>query len=362
MPRARRAGPGLARLFPRPGRAGDAWQAAPGPRGLGRAAARRDDCALRPPPAWCARRPRPAAPPPAQRTRPRAATCRSQPADSRKKRARSSSAPVTATNSLSASCRSAAIFALCAARSAPPAAAQPQPRSRVPPTGRPGPALRRPPAGPAPCGASRKVLRAGNSPAPRPLAAAARTCSPRTGLEARRRMSRGAGLHAFVEHEISQGLRFTIIHWLIPSFYSLIDSFIHLLVSVFTEYPGALPGLGIGRSKTKSLPSGPHSREIDLEQQVIPCSQRFVPPHLTPPTRHNLMACKTHVKRASLSVSSPRLSTKFLCFRHTPFSLLSRCARCAFSSEPCHPRLPFPGTLFLCWCARCSPTFFRLLR
>lgn len=139
------------------------------------------------------------------------------------------------------------------------------------------------------------------------------------------------------------------------------DSFIHLLVSVFTDYPGALPGLGIGRNKTKSLPSGPHSREIDLEQQVILRSQRFVPPHLTPPTRHNLMACKTHVKRVSLSVSSPRLSTKFLGFRHTPFLLLSRCARRVFASEPCHPRLPFPGMLFLCWCARCSPTFFRLL-
>ena len=178
---ARRAGPGLARLFPRPGRAGDAWQAAPGPRGLGRAAARRDDCALRPPPAWCARRPRPAAPRPAQRTRPRAATCRSQPADSRKKRARSSSAPVTATNSLSASCRSAAIFALCAARSAPPAAAQPQPRSRVPPTGRPGPAERRPPAGPAPCGASRKVLRAGNSPGSAPSGGRGADLQPKIG-------------------------------------------------------------------------------------------------------------------------------------------------------------------------------------
>ncbi|OBS74901.1 hypothetical protein A6R68_14536 [Neotoma lepida] len=50
---------------------------------------------------------------------PRGATCRSQPADSRKKRARSSSAPVTATNSLSASCRSAAIFAPCTSQTAP---------------------------------------------------------------------------------------------------------------------------------------------------------------------------------------------------------------------------------------------------
>ena len=46
------SGPGLACVSPRPGRAGDAWQAAPGPWGLGRAAARRDDCALRPPRAW----------------------------------------------------------------------------------------------------------------------------------------------------------------------------------------------------------------------------------------------------------------------------------------------------------------------
>lgn len=116
-------------------------------------------------------------PRPARRSPPRGATCRSQPADSRKKRARSSSVPVTATNSLSASCLSA-IFAPCAAQTAPVVAALPQPRCRVPPAGRRGPAQRRPPAGPAPRGASRKALRVGNSPAPRPLAASAQSRSP----------------------------------------------------------------------------------------------------------------------------------------------------------------------------------------
>lgn len=83
-----------------------------------RAQPRRDDCALRP------RRDHRAdsalrIPQPARSGPPRGATCRSQPADSRKKRARSSSAPVTATNSLNASCRSAAIFAPCTSQTAP---------------------------------------------------------------------------------------------------------------------------------------------------------------------------------------------------------------------------------------------------
>lgn len=83
-----------------------------------RAQPRRDDCALRPrrdPRADSALR----IPQPARSGPPRGATCRSQPADSRKKRARSSSAPVTATNSLKASCRSAAIFAPCTSQTAP---------------------------------------------------------------------------------------------------------------------------------------------------------------------------------------------------------------------------------------------------
>ncbi|EDL05908.1 RIKEN cDNA 4921509C19, isoform CRA_a [Mus musculus] len=87
----------------------------PGP---GRAQPRRDDCALRP------RRDRRAdaalrIPQPVRSGPPRGATCRSQPADSRKKRALSSSVPVTATNSLNASCRSSAIFAPCTSQTAP---------------------------------------------------------------------------------------------------------------------------------------------------------------------------------------------------------------------------------------------------
>lgn len=223
--RKRRSGPGVTRVLPRPGPAGDR-QAAPGPRPES-AAARRDDCALQPlglvAPGARAPQPRPA-----RRGPPRGATWRSQPADSRKKRARSSSAPVTATNSLSASCRSAAIFAPCAAQTAPAAAVPPQPGGRVPPAGRPDQGERRPPAGPAPRGASRKALRAGNSAAPRPLAAAARTCSLTAGEGAGRRMRGGAGLPqtcGMKDPERSQIHSYSLTHSLI----SLIYSFVHSL-------------------------------------------------------------------------------------------------------------------------------------
>ena len=114
----KQAGP--ARVHELPSQAGDAWQATPDTMrpGPGRAQPRTDNCALRP------RRNRRAdaalrIPQPARSGPPRGATCRSQPAVSRTKRALSSSVPVTAMNSLNASCSSAAIFALCTSQTAP---------------------------------------------------------------------------------------------------------------------------------------------------------------------------------------------------------------------------------------------------
>jgi hypothetical protein len=114
----KQAGP--ARVHELPSQAGDAWQATPDTMrpGPGRAQPRTDNCALQ------QRRNRGAdaalrIPQPARSGPPCGATCRSQPADSRKKRALSSSVPVTATNSLNASCCSAAISAPCTSQTAP---------------------------------------------------------------------------------------------------------------------------------------------------------------------------------------------------------------------------------------------------
>lgn len=106
---------------------------------------------------------------------PRGATCRSQPADSKKKRARSSSAPVTATNSLNASCRSSAIFTPCTPQTAPADTATARTQVCVPPAVLQCPAAGRLALGSAQCGATGKALRAGNPAVSRPLVAAVRT-------------------------------------------------------------------------------------------------------------------------------------------------------------------------------------------
>jgi hypothetical protein len=81
-------------------------QAGPSPARITVRFGRRADAALR-------------IPQPARSGPPRGATCKSQLAVSRTKRALSSSVPVTAMNSLNASCSSAAIFALCTSQTAP---------------------------------------------------------------------------------------------------------------------------------------------------------------------------------------------------------------------------------------------------
>lgn len=77
-------------------------------------------------------------------------TWRSQPADSRKNRARSSSAPVTATNSLSASSLSA-ILPRCSAQTPPGCPAPPRVRRQTRPAGNTGATLGARPAHSGPC-------------------------------------------------------------------------------------------------------------------------------------------------------------------------------------------------------------------